>query len=103
MYSRIKLPNLIGRVRGCVEKGNFLDTYHSSLRQEQRKITRREILYVLKVGWHEKSKDYYDESYDAWNYSIRGQTLDWRRLRVIVSFDDDEMLIISAIDLDLSV
>lgn len=96
-----KIPELLNKVQDCIEKGEYLDTVHASIRQGERAITRPEILYVLKNGWHEKSKDEYQQRYEAWNYAIRGKTIDKRELRVVVSFDENGMLIITAIDLDV--
>ena len=94
-----KVENLLEKIRNCIEDGNFLDTYHSTTRKVERNITRPEILYVLKNGNHEKAKDEFQERYKSWNYAIRGKTLDERLLRIIVSFDENGMLIITAIDL----
>lgn len=67
--------------------------------QKKRSITLGQIKYILGHGRHEKSKDKYDESYSAWNYSIRGDTFDAIDLRVIVSFDEeDDLLIITAFE-----
>ena len=68
-------------------------------RQVQREISRIEILHVLRNGFHEPKKDKFDVSYGCWNYAIRGRTIDKRELRIIVSFDKNNMLIITAIDL----
>ena len=86
-------------VHACVEDGRYLDTRHATDRQYERKVNRPEILYVLKHGYHEKKKDKFDEYYQAWNYSVRGKTVDRRELRVVVSFDPSGMLIITAIEL----
>lgn len=94
-----KLPNLLDEIRSRIEAGRFLDTVHSAERQSERSLTRQEILYVLKNGFHEPKKDRFDERYKAWNYAIRGKTVDGRILRVIVSFDAEELLIITAIEL----
>ena len=59
------------------------------------------MLQVLKSGFHEKRKDKFDESFNAWNYAVRGKTVDTKELRIIVSFDENNMLIITAIDLGL--
>ena len=76
---------------------------HAQERQTERNITRNEYEYILvKSGWHEKRKDKYDQDYQAWNYAIRGKTIDERELRIIASFDDDGMLIITVIDLEVS-
>ena len=40
------------------------------------------------------------QQYNAWNYAIRGRTVDRRDLRVIVSFDEDGMLIITTIEVE---
>lgn len=60
------------------------------------------MLYVIRHGYHEKRKDSFSEEYQGWNYAIRGKTIDRRSLRVVVSFDESGMLIITAIDLDVS-
>ncbi len=95
-----KINNLIAVVGKCLDEGRYLDTRHATERQEERSITRPELLKVLRTGFHEKKKDQFKEEYQAWNYAIRGKTVDERNLRVIVSFDLNGMLIISAIDLD---
>lgn len=94
-----KLPDLMLTIRKCVEEGRYLDTWHAEDRQNERRINRPEILYVLKNGHHEKKKDKFDEFYNSWNYAVRGKTVDRRELRVVVSFDKNGMLIITAIEL----
>ncbi len=91
--------DLLNVIRACIEDGRYLDTRHAVERKNQRQITRPEILFVLKNGRHEKAKDKFDDAYEAWNYAIRGKTLDRRELRIVVSFDENGMLIITAIDL----
>lgn len=52
---------------------------------------------MLTTGRHEKSKDRFDDAFSAWNYAVRGQTVDRLDLRFIVSFDDErDLLIITA-------
>lgn len=95
-----KLSNLTSVIRTFVEEGRYLDTRHAAQRQDERQISRPEILYVLKNGHHEKTKDKFDELHGAWNYSVRGKTVDRRELRIIVSFDKpSRMLIITALEL----
>ncbi len=87
-------------VKECIKAGRYLDTRHAVTRQRERKITRPEILYVLKSGHHESRKDRFDDHFKAWNYAIRGRTVDRRLLRIVVSFDLElRLLIITAIDL----
>lgn len=95
-----KISNLMAEIRKCLDTGKYLDTRHATERQTERHITRPEVLKVLRTGFHEKRKDQFNEEYQAWNYSVRGKTVDARNLRVIISFDPSGMLIISAIDLD---
>jgi len=58
-----------------------------------------EVKQVLKYGHHEKRKDEFKEEHSAWIYSIRGKTMDQRNLRIAVSFDKNNMLVITVIDL----
>lgn len=95
-----KLESVLDAVRRAVEEGKYRDTIHASQRQGQRRITRPEYLYVLRNGYHEKAKDKFVDAYHAWNYAIRGRTVDRRDLRVIVSFDGEGMLIITVIEVD---
>ena len=94
-----KIDDLMNKIKKCIEGGRYLDTTHALVRQNLRKITRPEILYVLKSGFHEKRKDKFEENLNSWNYAIRGRTLDKKELRVIISFEINNMLIITAIDL----
>jgi len=100
MKAPSKIDRLLERIREALDTGRFLDTVHATQRQAERQITRPEMLYVLRHGWHEKRKDVFDTRYQAWNYAIRGKTIDGRPLRVVVSFEDDtQLLIITAIAL----
>jgi hypothetical protein len=92
-----KQPNLLAQVHVCILEGCFKDTSHAIVRKRERKISLPDILYVLKTGFHEKQKDSYQDKFKAWNYAIRGKTIDDREIRVIVSFDLNGMLIITAI------
>lgn len=94
-----KIHNLMETIRKCIEQGRYLDTRHATQRQAERSVTRPEYLHALLNGYHEKRKDKFEEAYNAWNYSIRGKTIDARELRIVVSFDVNNMLIITAIDL----
>jgi hypothetical protein len=99
MDSPPKINKLMETIRKCVEEGRYLDTRHATQRQAERSITRPEYLHALLNGYHEKRKDKFEEIYNSWNYSIRGKTIDARVLRIVVSFDENNMLIITAIDL----
>ena len=96
-----KHPDVLPRSRERIHQGRFRDTRHTIERRQVRDITILEIRQVIDSGYHEKSKDEYKLEWKAWNYALRGRTIDGRELRVAVSFDvEDVLLIITAIDLD---
>jgi hypothetical protein len=97
-----KTPDLLQKVKEAINSGNFRDVTHATMRASEREITRPEYLYVLKIGRHEKKKDEFKEEYNTWNYAIRGKTIDERELRVIVSFEENGLLVITVIDLEMS-
>ncbi|MFN8672350.1 MAG: DUF4258 domain-containing protein [Candidatus Sericytochromatia bacterium] len=96
-----KEPNLLLKIKEAINSGNYRDVTHALERSIERAITRAEYLYVLKNGRHEKKKDEFKEEYNNWNYAIRGKTLDEKELRVIVSFEENGLLVITVIDLEL--
>ena len=55
---------------------------------------------VIRDQGHESGKDEYKQEHRAWSYSMRGKTVDGRPLRIVVSFDADDLLIITVIDLE---
>jgi len=95
-----KINHILEVVKNHLNKGEYYISNHAKERLKSRRIARTELLHVLKNGWNEKSKDTYDERYEAWNYAIKGKTLEKRLLRIIVSFDPEGMLIITVIDLE---
>ena len=95
-----KIGNLKKVVRERLMAGRVRYVDHAKARFEGRAIKRREVGQVLKNGRHETLKDKFMEEHGSWNYSIRGETIDKRNLRVVVSFDGPYMLIITVIDLD---
>ncbi|MFC1611550.1 DUF4258 domain-containing protein [Myxococcota bacterium] len=96
-----KVSDVLGRARRHVDEGTYLDTRHASQRKEERAIPLLEIIYVLKNGYHEKRKDEFKPEFNDWNYAIRGKTVDGRALRVAIAFVEPDMLVITAIDLDV--
>ncbi len=94
-----KRSDLLAAVRQAAQRGDYVLTKHARKRLAQRKITLPELLQVLASGRHEKAKDEFVERFQAWNYAIRGKTVDKRELRVAVGFDPI-LLIITVIDLE---
>jgi hypothetical protein len=97
--SRPKLENLLEQVRQHVDDDAYDLSEHAKSRMAQRDVDLPEVVYALRHGWHERRKDKYDEAYQAWNYAIRGKTVDERKLRVVVTFEEN-MLLVTVIDLD---
>jgi hypothetical protein len=93
-----KHTRLMERIREAIDSGRYRDVVHAQDRQKERQITRPEYTYVLRNGYHEAKKDEFKEEHNAWNYAIRGRTVDKRDLRVVVSFDDEDLLIITTIE-----
>ena len=62
---RVKIPNLLEVVKECIESGRYRSCLHLEQREAQRRITRQEVLYVLRHGYHEKKEDDYIEQFQA--------------------------------------
>lgn len=91
-----KIENVLRRIKECVEKGNYILTTHAFDRQNERAISLPETLFVLKNGFEDKRKTIFDIKWNTWKYAIRGKTLrDNLDVRVIVTFDKENMLIIT--------
>ena len=92
----LKAENVLEMINKCLEEDKYTITTHAHIRQKERKINISEIVHVLKTGYEEKKKTCFDDKNNAWKYAIRGKTkIDPLDVRVIVSFDDFEMLIIT--------
>jgi hypothetical protein len=95
-----KHKDVLDRTRERLTDGRYRDTRHSADRKAERKISLPELRQAIESGWHEKSKDEFKAEWHAWNYAIRGKTVDGRQLRVAVSFDEEDcLLLITAIEL----
>ncbi|MBI4566685.1 MAG: DUF4258 domain-containing protein [Planctomycetes bacterium] len=95
-----KHKDVLPRTRERMVSGRYRDTRHATERKDERRIGLPEIRQVIESGWHEKSKDEFKIEWQAWNYAIRGKTIDGRALRIAISFDEEDwLLIITAIEL----
>lgn len=83
-----KLENVLELARCCIETGKYLPTFHAECRQFERDITLMDALYVINNGYREPKHDQFKEEWYAWNYAIRGVTLQDDTIRVIISFDE---------------
>lgn len=95
------MANLLETIYECIDTGRYLETFHAVVRKEQRRIILSDLLFVLRNGYHEKRHDKFDEAFEAWNYAVRGKTIDAHEMHVIISFDEEmQMLIITAFHLE---
>ncbi len=95
-----KSKDVLAKARKCLESGRFYDTRHAIDQKSARAISLLEIRMIIETGFWERKKDEYKPEYQAWSYSIRGKTIDNRDLRIIISFDKEVLLFITAIDKD---
>jgi hypothetical protein len=84
----------------AVRNGQLLYSDHANSRMRERGIIKPEIERVLNCGHHEARKDQFNEEFDAWDYAIKGKTLDGRNLRIVIAVVDPKVLVVTAIDLD---
>ena len=94
-----KLESVLALAKACIESGKYVATFHAECRQFERDITLPDALHVIKTGYRELKHDQYKEEWKAWNYAVRGISLQSEPVRVIISFDENEMLIITVINL----
>lgn len=89
-----KIENALKLAKNCIENGFYVATFHAECRQMERDITLLDALHVINNGYREPKHDQYKEEWKAWNYAVRGQTLQGDSIRVIISFDENEKLLI---------
>nr|HAT8715377.1 DUF4258 domain-containing protein [Legionella jordanis] len=92
-----------------IKEKNYLFVRHAKERQKQRNISELDVLNILegKAGYdrkRNKSKDSYESNYihekpQDWKYCIEGKDIDERKVRIILTFTNDLMPIITVINL----
>lgn len=91
-----KITNVLNKIKQCIREGSYFVTSHAFIRQNERMISLPESLYILETGYEEKNKTRFDKENSTWKYAIRGKTLrDKLEVRVIVAFDENNMIIIT--------
>ena len=94
---------LFEAIKEAIEGKNYSFTYHALERSQQRRnVSDFQVIRLLKSKskYHEKKKDSFSDEFSSWNYAIRGKSIDSEDIRVILSFDESEMLVITVINLD---
>lgn len=95
-----KIPNLLARVKDCLNNGLYRFSRHAFERRKERFLSIPNIKEVLNNGYHEKAKDTWDKAFQTWNYAIRGKTINNEQCRIIVSFEESFLLIVTVIRLE---
>ena len=86
------------KVREHILRESYRISTHALQRQKQRSVSLREILHVLKNGYHEEAYSLFEIKSQIWKYAIRGKTPDGIDIRVIIAFLE-EMAVITVIKL----
>ncbi|HAT2038520.1 TPA: DUF4258 domain-containing protein [Legionella pneumophila] len=100
---------LFALIEQKIKERNYLFVKHAKERQQQRNISELDVLNILegKSGYdrkRNKSKDSYESNYihekpQDWKYCIEGKDIDEKKVRIIRTFTDDLMPIITVINL----
>lgn len=90
-----KLVDVLEKIRVCIEQEQYLFTNHALDRVTERGIDIQTVINVLLSGYEEKKKTTFDKEKKSWKYAIRGMTIDDVDVRIIIAFDEDEMLVIT--------
>lgn len=96
-----KIPNVLAVAHACIGNGNYRATFHAECRKYERDITLLDALHVIKTGYRDLKHDQYKEEHSSWNYAIQGTSLQSDKIRVVISFDENLMLIITVINFSL--
>jgi len=88
----------------AILRGNYIFKSHAKQRLKDRDILDIDVLDILenkenRTRKRNKRKDTYTSGYKDWNYCIEGASLDEDKIRIIVSFDEQLMLVITVIRL----
>lgn len=88
-----------------IVKCEYIISKHARTRQKDRNILDVDVLDILenKPGRkrkRNKSKDIYTNGYEDWNYCIEGCDLEGEKIRLVISFDEKLMLVITVIRLN---
>lgn len=92
------IENLLEKIKEHIETRKYRVTEHAMERLHSRSLLLPHILDVLQRGFHEKEKTLFNNKCQAWNYAIRGRTVNGVDVRVVVAFEGD-MIIITVVRL----
>jgi len=95
----LELYNLIAKK---LADGSYIVLKHAKERIKDRNVSDLDVLDILENNNNRKrkrnkSKDVYIPGYQDWNYCIEGKDIDGQKIRIIISFNDELMLVITVI------
>jgi hypothetical protein len=100
---------LFSLIESKIQAGQYIFSPHATVRGLQRSITEEEVIDMLRGRkgysrhWN-KGKDTYEPPWysqeSQWRYCIEGSTPDGDKLRVIITFNEGLMPIITVMKLD---
>lgn len=95
-----KIEDVIAKATECIKNNNYTFGVHALERLKERRITRRQVEYILQNGYEEKRKTKYDEQAKTWKYAVRGKTKDGYDIRVIIAFELERGFIITVMHVE---
>jgi Domain of unknown function (DUF4258) len=81
-----------------LEEDRYRLTKHGDEELKNDDLDLNDALHVLKNGKHNQKKTEFNNRHQIWHYAIEGITKDLKKVRVIIAFVG-EMLIITAMEL----
>ncbi len=90
-------------IKQAINSGDYYFTDHGEFRSKTRRMVNDlEIIRILKSNnkWHEARRDKFEIGNQDWNYHIRGINADGDSIRIVISFDENGMTILTVINLD---
>lgn len=81
-----------------IKEGRYRLTRHAVKELENDDLDLSDVLHVLEMGKHNEGKTGFDTKQQTWKYAIEGLTIDLKKVRAIIAFVD-EMLIITVMEL----
>ena len=93
---------LWGLIKSRIQNCEYIFSSHAKQRQIDRTVTDIDVLDILenKTGRNRKrnkQKDKHIPNHSDWNYCIEGNDFNNKRIRIIISFDSNLMLVITVI------
>ncbi len=85
---------LLAKIRLCIESDQYKLSRHFLQRQKERQVTLAEALHVLRHGYHDASKDEWDNRFQSWKYAIQGRSLEGRQLCIAITFFQKENMLL---------